>query len=326
MGKNNAIQQDVLEAETDTGVQASHNPRNDRIEQLAANNHALMLSELQEEGGDNAAAENANAADTTATTTNNTEQNAPHLLSEEDLMHMQVKTKVDGVEEVHNVADVVKSFQKDSAASKRLEEVARQKADLDAREAAFAAKQAAVQSAATTAAASPSDNQDDIVGNVVNALYEGDEEKTKEALTQLLGQRAPAIAAQTVDTSAIANQVRQQMLTEQAMEDFGNTFKDIVADPYLAQVADTYLAKELQDGKELNVALTNAGEATRAWLKQKTIVPASSNTDDKLQRKANLDNLPEASAKNISQGAKTDGEEDASAIIKGMRQARGLPV
>lgn len=319
-----AIQQDVQDQETNTGIEATPNPRNDFLEQLAANNHEIMQNDLEGQGfiEEAAAAKEATGATPEPAEQPNTD---PQLLSENDLANMRVKTKVDGIEEVHSVADVLKSYQKDSAASKRLEEVARRQTDLEAREAALLAREAALQ-ATPTPADNTLPNQDEAVSKMVAALYEGDEDKTKEAFKTLLGQREPAIAPQVVDTATIATQVRQQIAQEQAMADFGKTYQEIVASPYLAQVADTYLAQELQGGTELNVALTKAGDSTRAWVKQQLESAVNvASPDDKLARKSTLDNLPTASARSLSPDTSNEGEGNASAIIAEMRKARGLP-
>lgn len=323
MAKANATQTGVLETESD--VVGTPNPRNDFIEQLANQNHEVIKAELAEAGLIEQTSTDTEAPAAEPAATHNA---TPQLLSENDLANMRVKAKVDGIEEERSIADILKTYQKDSAASKRLEQAAARQAELDQREAELAIREQALTNlnAAKPASTDNLSVSDDAVGQVVTALYDGDEEKTKQALKELFAQRPPAIATQPIDPAVIAEQVRQRIKTDEAMQNFGATFTEIVADPVLAQVADTYLAKELQDGVELNEALTKAGNATREWIKAKTPVVNPQANTDRVVRKSELDNVPAASLKSGNPETPIDGENVASDAIKEMRKARGLPV
>lgn len=323
MAKKDATNQGALDQETDTGVQATHNPRYDFMEQLAEKNHEAVKAELADAGFIESAPAAAPDAPAPAAATNN---NAPHVLSEDELVSLQVKTKIDGIEEIRPVSEVLKSYQKDSAASKRLEEAARRQAELDAREQELRQREEALLTRAPQTDANLS-NVDDVANELVTSLYEGDEEKTKEAIKRVLMERPAAATPQpAIDPAALAAEVERQLETKKAFKAFGDTFSEIVADPYLAQVADTYLAQELQDGVELNAALTNAGNKTRERVRALAQQLTTGNSQARADRKSGLDHVQPASIKSTNPEAPIDGANEASSVIAEMRKARGLPV
>lgn len=312
-----ATREDVPEVKTETGIEASNNPRVDDIERIAAENHRRMTEELGIEEEETPAIK----------VEQEVKQIAPHLLDEDALASMRVKTKVDGIEEEHSIADLVKSYQKDSAASRRLEEASRRQREIEAREADLLAREAAL----TQHTEKPSQERDAILSEAVSALYEGDEEKTKEAFGKLFAERETATTQQEkpIDPAVIANDVREQIRFESALEQLKEDHPNIVADPYLIQVADAYLSSEMEDGKDIAEAMRLAGVKTQEWLQQKlsgTKTP-DNKTDEKLERKKALDNLQAANIKQGREDAETEtSPQAASNVIAEMRKARGLPV
>lgn len=305
------VQQDN-ETETETGVEATENPRQDHLEQIAEENHRLMLEELEAKADD---------VDQPVET-----KSEPHSLSEDDLANMRVKTKVDGVEEEHSIADLVKSYQKDSAASRRLEDATRRQREIEAREADLEARESALNTPKDDAL--PHD-RDALISEAFDALLEGEEGKTKEIFRKLLTERqeaTPKNDSVDVDPAEIANQVKTQIRFDDAMTRFSKDHANIVEDPHLVKVADAYLAEELADGVEIAEAMKNAGERTQEWLRQKSGTKAPEK-DEKLERKRALDEPRVASMRDSR--AETVNEttpQEASSIIAEMRKARGLPV
>lgn len=316
MAKNNATQSGVLDQETETGVQASHNPRYDFMEQLANNNHEAIQAELVEHGlmEPETAAAPAPAAE---------HNSAPHVLTEDELASYQVRTKIDGQEQILPAAEALKIYQKDAAASKRLDEVARRMAELERQEAELRQREEALSAVPNPSSANPS-NLDEQANELVSALYEGDEEKTREAVKKLLGERQQAIPQPELDIDQVAERARQKIKDDAAMQDFINNYQDVVSDPFLVHMADTYRAQALRDGKPLDEALVYAGDTTREWLKAKGATVNS--PDDKRQRKEGLDSVPAANVKPSAPETPIDGASQASSVIAEMRQSRGLPV
>lgn len=312
-----ATREDVPEVETETGIEPSNNPRVDDIERIAAENHRRMTEELGIKEEETEVKQDPEQTQTIE----------PHLLDEEALANMRVKTKVDGIEEEHSIADLVKSYQKDSAASRRLEEASRKQRELEEREAELLAREAALTKPSTTD--QPPLERDAILSEALSALYEGDEEKTKEAFGKLFAERETATPQheKTVDPVAIANEVRERIKFEDALDQLKADYPHIIADPYLVQVADAYLAKELADGKDITEAMKESGKKTQEWLEQK--LPGTKTLDgkaDKLERKKSLDNITAANVKQGREDAETEtSPQAASSVIAEMRKARGLP-
>lgn len=317
-----ATRKDVQqEQETETEVVASENPRNNRLEEIAEENHRLMLEEL----GQKEQVEDAPTQDEAPNTPAD-----PHSVSEDDLANMRVKTKVDGIEEEHSVADLIKSYQKDSAASRRLEEAAKKQREIDARAAELDAREAALNDAANKPDdGKPPRDRDAKLSEAISALYEGDEDRTKAAFNELFeGERLPATQPQeSVDPAVIAEQVRQRIRNEDAMAKFHNDYETIVSDPFLVKVADTYLAQALQDGIEYGEALKKAGDSTLEWLKTKGVGANKTSREEKLSRKHSLDEPTTTGTRSAgAEEAPIETSEQAAAnIIAEMRRARGLP-
>lgn len=250
---------------------------------------------------------------------------------------MLVKVKVDGVEATLPLHEVLKGFQKDATASKRLEAISKQQRELDARAADVAEREAALQRGAPAKKADdpPPANAaavKDVVEEVVSALFTGDEQKSKEALTKILEGRANG-ATPLVDPAQFRAQVLTELKTELAFETalakFDEDYKDIVSDPVLAGIADQILDAELQKGVSIKTAFKTAGTETRKWLESKAPKPPTENEreqqkrEDKAARKAQIDNLPSANAKAVTL---EDKPQTPSQTIAEMRKARGLPV
>lgn len=320
-----AIQSDVLKNEEGETV-GTPNPRNAMIDQIAARNLENMQNELRDSGYP--------VNDEPEPTEVKPETPAHTIVDESQLTQMMVKTKINGVEAEIPLAEVVKSYQKDSAASKRLEEAALQKQALERRAQELDERERLLNTlqATGTQQAQPSD-MDATLDEVVNAIYEGDESKTKESLRNLVnsaGRTNATQQAEPLNVNDIASQVQTQIEMQTAIKQFGVDFKDVVADPMLRNLADAYLDDELQTGgKSFAEALKGAGEKTRQWVQQQAAAMGMKSapertTDDKQSFKENLDNV--RSAKTRVSGDKNEQVPSASSVIAEMRKARGQPV
>ena len=193
---------------------------------------------------------------------------------------------------------------------------------------------ACLQSIQKSSIEQPSENEDAILDEAVSALYEGDEAKTKLALKKLVGIGRSEATQQTpaINMQAITSAVEQNLESKIAMRDFGKNFSEIVQDPFLRNVADTYLDAELQDGTlDLATALQNAGQSTREWMKSQalamgmsTAVDGNKRVDAKKQLKEGIDNVRAATNK-TSTNSVDDTEQLVSSVVAEMRKARGQP-
>lgn len=323
-----AIQTDVLKNEEGETV-GTPNPRYTMIEQIAEQNLARMQQEIKDSGLETEVLDQVEEATETEQTQTEPTQT---IIEESQLTQMMVKTKINGVEAEVPLADVVKSYQKDSAASKRLEEAALQKQALDKRAQELDARESQLNDIQTDNIETKPSDMDAMLNETVTAIYEGDEIKTKESLKNLVmaGRSNATQEAEPLDVNAIANQVRNQIEQQNAMKDFGNSFKDVVADPMLRSLADTYLDEELsQDGVSFADALKSAGDKTRQWVKQQAMAmgmtQVANGTDAKQTFKESLDNVRSANTR-LQSNSVDNQQSPVSSVVAEMRKARGQPI
>lgn len=244
----------------------------------------------------------------------------------DDISKMRVKVKIDGVESEVTIEEMQRQYQKNGAAERRLEEATRLLHEARANQTNTDPLRFA-QTEQTTDSQNAPKGDDGQGKEFLSALFEGDEAKALDALQKIgFGRPSP-----TLDTSQLAAQltpaIKQQLVVESALDKFKVDYADIVADPYLADLADRYLDAEVNDGKPFTEALEQAGQKTRDWLKSKGVVePKPSPTIDrntKLERKAGMDRLPALNSKATTIEAP---EQTATDVINEMRKSRGLEV
>jgi len=236
----------------------------------------------------------------------------------ENFDNVMVKTKVDGEEVLRPLSELVRIGQKEAAVNKRLEQAAQLRQEAE-RLYANARSQPNQESKAPAAGDTPPVGKE-----FLDAIYSGEEDKALAAMQQLFGKGRDAA---TPDPMAIAKQVKAQIDTDTALESFGSQYPEIVADPYLADVADRYLGAELEMGTPFRDALNKAGTATRDWLQQKAgnITPPKTqptSLDDKRVRKQAIDMLPSIHA--AATTSREPAEPSVSEVLDEMRKARGL--
>lgn len=239
----------------------------------------------------------------------------------ENFDNVMVKTKVDGAEVMRPLSELVRIGQKEAAVNKRLEQAAQMRQEAERLLAQAQQGTPGAEPQKTTVA--PASNAAPTGKEFLDAIYAGEEDKALAAIQQLLGTRRDDA---TSDTQSIARQVKAQIETEAALDSFGGQYPEIVADPYLADVADRYLAAELEMGTPFRDALSKAGNATRDWLKQKAGsvgTPTTPTTlSEKRTRKQSIDHIPSIHA--TAATSREPAPQTVADVLDEMRKARGL--
>jgi len=250
-----------------------------------------------------------------------------------------VTVKIDGVEtqvKRDKILDAgVRTFQKESAADKRLQEASVQLKKLQQFEHELRQREEALATALPSKdEPKQSETDQQVYRKTAEALYSGDEEAAAEALRALLEgreQAKPATpAAPQVDQEALVQEVVRQtrytMSVENARESFASEFTEILADPVLARLANEESAALLETNPDFTPRqnLMEAGTRVRKWVEahggeHHTPAPESKKTERKRALK------PVKAA-----GGKTPGEPEVkpktgSDIVAEMRKQRGLP-
>lgn len=344
--KDNATQLGA-ETDNDTVVEPTPhlNPRAAAMDAIADKYDAAVREELglppdedldKDEGGN------------VATPPEETPEERKVIKPAEDQIQKQLRTvKIDGEEREIDDEELVRGYQKNQTASKRLEEAAlaqkeaeRRQAELDAREAAIRAEEERIAEQVKRIQTPLSEPQGSEVAaadeadydKLLNAIYEGNNAEAKKLLGKLqLAGRATTATPPAVDLDGIADRAAakaaEQIAMRTAMEKFQKDYKDIVSNPHLAKVADGFLDEEIRN-KPFAEALEEAGKRTREWIAEITPKPAEQTQvparEAARANKERVDNLPSQSS--VSSSANDDADESASDTIRNMRKARGLPV
>lgn len=238
----------------------------------------------------------------------------------DDLDRHTVKVKLDGQETEVKLSDVVRNFQKDAVASRRLNEASaklREAEEILAKAKATPANESSQQEVGEEATT--------IAKSAIEALLNGDEEGAATALAQLSGGRGNS--TQNDNTDEVAARVKQQLEVDSALTKFESDYSDVVSDPHLATITNSYLKEEMESGVHATQydALVAAGDRARGWLSQLTgKTPdnqSSTIRSDRVAKKESMEKVPSNSASAASQDEPT---ETASDIIAEMKKARGL--
>jgi hypothetical protein len=240
-------------------------------------------------------------------------------VSAENTEKSLIKVKLDGVEQEVPLSEVIKSYQKDAVASRRLNE-----ASAKLRE---AEEYLAKVKTSPVSESSPEVGEDatNIAKSAIEALLNGDEEGAAQSLAMLATGRGNS--TQSFDTDDLAAKVKQQLDVDSALTKFSGEYADVVSDPHLANITNGFLAEEMQSGVHATQyeALVAAGNRARGWLTDltggTTGNQSSTIRNDRVAKKAGMEQVPTNSASAASQ---EEPPESASDIIAEMKKARGL--
>lgn len=231
----------------------------------------------------------------------------------------RVKVKIDGQESDVSLDEVLRQYQKNGAADKRLADATRLLEE--------AKKTTAAPTAKPEPETKPASNPE-AENEFIAAMFSGDEETARKAFREAVNQGRPEKPIPTVAeiVAAAAPALKQQLVVESAWEKFQTDYAEIAVDPYLRAKADELLSAEVERGTPLDKAFDLAGKGTRDWLSSKTgVAPTGTTTpttarNERLERKAGIDSIPATSAKAV---VAQEREPNHSDIVAEMRAARG---
>ncbi len=230
------------------------------------------------------------------------------------------KLKVDGEERTVTDDELIRSYQKNAAADKRLEEATNLLRQ--------AQEQAAQAPAAQPVQEAPQEFRAQ-VKTVLSKLYEGDEESASDALTALLmsnqrGGDQPTPVAPSIDIDQITMQIQQKMEIDKAFETIKSDYPDLIADPDLEMLTAMKINRSVANGTPRAQAMI---EAANEVYKSVGKVPtgrqgdvAKPATSHRLENKQRLDLVKPASG--VASQKPTPTEDNASDVIAEMATRR----
>lgn len=318
-------------------------------EQAAAEN-GYNLQQINDGDGDDAAA--AQLAAQMAAATNDASSNtaataATAPAAAPAAAPSTVHVKVDGQELDVPLDEMVRQYQKNASADKRLAEATRLLREAQEREAQslLQQQQAATAAVAANTAPNPAEEQNtpepalaESGKEFLKALFEGDEENALNALQKVMQGRPaqPVAVAPTLDvnqiTANVAQQVQYQMAVDRALDANRRDYPELYADPDVEELAAAKIHGLRQQGVDFFTALntvSNDFAKKFQWGAQRTepgrpaeVTPPTTTTtrDAKLANKQGIDNVTSVSTKTVNQD---DVPPTTSSVIAEMRAARG---
>ena len=238
------------------------------------------------------------------------------------------KVKVDGRELEVPIDDLVATYQKNTAADRRLKEAAE-----ILEQARQLAAQTQVAEPEPAPAATPVETPEDLkkqAAELLDKLYDGDKESASEALVNLLAKArgdspsTPAPVQAVVDPDVLTSQVLERMALNSAFERVKTDYPDIIADPNLEMVAAMQINQRVAAGESRAAAMLSVADNLYQSLGKKPTgrqeeppKPTKSQRQENLER---LDTLPSASAAAIQ--PQSPAESSPSAVIAELASRR----
>lgn len=227
----------------------------------------------------------------------------------------KVKAKVDGQELEVPLDEVIRKYQKNSAADRRLAEATRLLNE--AREAQMQPVQQAEQQSG--------DAQLD-ARELVEALFEGNADKATELLATLgKGRREAPTLDPDMIAAQIAPRIKQQMVVESALEQSRKDYPQLYADPDMEALGASKINRRMNEGESFVDALSNVAKEMSekfGWSGSRQSEPDPTTARiQKLERKAAVEPIRTA---NVSVSSTEEPTKSASDIINEMKRARGF--
>ena len=170
--------------------------------------------------------------------------------------------KIDGVEREVSEEEMVRNYQKNAAADRRLEEASRLLREAEERAQQLAQQMAQQQQEPQDVV--PPEELRTKVKTALSKLYDGDEETATDALTELLvktrGGEQPTPAQPEIDVDALTAQIQQRMEVENAFKQVKTDYPDLIADPNLEMLTALKITQLVQQGTPRAQAMIDAAE------------------------------------------------------------------
>ena len=245
----------------------------------------------------------------------------------------KVRVKIDGVEQDVDLSDVLRHYQKDSAADRRLQEATRLLREAEQRSAQIAPP-------TPTTSPAPEPVPDDLKRELKQALsqmYEGNEEHAADQLADLLGRRltptpTPTPLAPAMDLDAIALHLQQRLDTQTILAKIQTDYPDILGNPDLEMLAYLKVQHKEAAGIPRAVALLESANEVYAALGKtsgkstETLTETPSQREQKRALKTRLD-TPKTTHSAAAQATTLDDESPSAVIaaIAAKRLGQSLP-
>jgi len=327
---SNQLENITSDADVDTeisteGVETQLSPRQSAIEAIAAQRNKSFeaeLNELNPQPAQPAAADPATGDDQLARQLGQDER-ATQFAADSSL----IKVKVDGEELELPLAELVKSYQKDATATRRLQQATEILRNAEQQ----VSKSAQVGDKINPPEAAPTDEERMAqIKGAFSKLYEGDEEGAAAAMLKLFeGAKA---TQKPIDAAQVAAEVKQQLAVESAYGQVQTDYPEIFANDergvVLGKAAYERMVAKESIGIPRAQALRESTEevATIFGLGKKEGRPQSEQVqrtarDTKLERKQNLD-IP-GSANAVAGNKQSPAEvQNVSSVIQEMAKSR----
>jgi hypothetical protein len=238
----------------------------------------------------------------------------------------RVKVKIDGEESDVSIADMQREYQKAGAADRRMADATRlQRENMELQE--------RLQQQLQNIPAVPSQEDMDTANQYTTALFAGDEDEANKAFNSAVSKAVQAEMAKTgrsnttqVDPAQIAQQVKQQMVADNALEQSRADYPQLYADPDIEALGASKIQRKMGEGKTFAEALDETGSEFAKSFNWTTAGRQTENAtttarDMKLEKKANIDNVRAINSKTTTTEAPPQSATD---VIAEMRKARGM--
>ena len=333
MPEESAIQKDVL-PNAETHIGARGNNRLEYMNQISESNHEQLAEDsgvsVEEIRGQAAPVEDPKE-EIVDDVPPKEESQVSRALADDDSF---VSIQINGGEEDVPVSTLKRSYQKDVAGDRKLEDAAKRNKELDEREEKIKAREAALE--VKPDETEPKLSREDAKNQLVAALYDGQDDKAKEAIDALMPGEQETKPSEPVDiTEEVASGIEKkfdEIAFNAAAKAFQEDFSDIVNDPQLARQADGFLGDILKENPGMTEAeaLPLAGERTQKWVNdlkgptEPEEVKPTEREKKKARKAATVDNL-QSSGDKATTTVGDDKPQTQAEIIAEMKKARGLP-
>lgn len=225
--------------------------------------------------------------------------------------------KVDGEERTVTDDELVRAYQKNAAADRRLEEAAATLREAN-RRIALADEHMQAQSQQVLTQAAEADVQAG-VKDVLSKMYGGDEDGAAAALTGLLmksrGGDQPT-SAPTIDVDQLTLQIQENMAIDSAFNSVKTDYPELISNPDLEELTASKVSKAIANGTPRAQAILDSAAEVYKLIGKEPVgrqQEVKRTSTSRMDNKARLDLVKPASG--VASHKSVDSEESASDII-----------